>query len=105
MLIASYTITILLATQKVPSFPLRQTYHHERSTSFLKMSKTSDFKDGSEQIENELLWGWATHASESYHDFTVDEALAIRSSLLQWYRSNRFVAISRLMFELSMHSF
>jgi A/G-specific adenine glycosylase len=35
------------------------------------------------------LWDFATHTSASYHDFAPEEAAAIRSALLTWYRANR----------------
>lgn len=45
----------------------------------------------SEAIEEKypILWKWASHDSESFHDFTTEEASLIRSLLLKWYRSNR----------------
>ena len=36
-----------------------------------------------------LLWNFATHTHESYHDFTPKEAKEIRKRLLEWYRANR----------------
>ncbi len=41
------------------------------------------------QAEDNHLWKFATHASETYHDFLPEEAQAIRSALLMWYRANR----------------
>jgi A/G-specific adenine glycosylase len=35
------------------------------------------------------LWKFATHTNDNYHDFTTEEAAAIRSALLTWYRANR----------------
>lgn len=39
--------------------------------------------------DTETLWQFATHTSDTYHDFTPKEAAAIREALLTWYRSNR----------------
>lgn len=36
-----------------------------------------------------LLQNWANHSHADYHNFTDDEAAAIRSALLEWYQSNR----------------
>lgn len=36
-----------------------------------------------------LLWQWASHKDDSYHDFPPDDAVLIRQALLDWYRENR----------------
>lgn len=39
--------------------------------------------------ESSLLWKWASHHDESFHDFTEEEATHIRQALLTWYHSTR----------------
>lgn len=36
-----------------------------------------------------LLQSWTNHTHADYHNFTNDEAVAIRSALLEWYTSHR----------------
>ncbi len=45
--------------------------------------------DGYKHNKSQILWEWATHNDESFHDFSTEEAEAIRSNLLKWYRENR----------------
>jgi len=64
-------------------------------------SDRSDGSDGSDESVDDgakldkrmshrgLLWDWATHDNESFHDFDTDEAAAIRTSLLNWYTLER----------------
>lgn len=39
--------------------------------------------------DTSLLFEWASHDDDSYHDFSPEEAEKIRSSLLTWYHANR----------------
>lgn len=39
--------------------------------------------------KDSLLWEWATHTNESYHNFDPKEAIQIKKALLQWYRTHR----------------
>ncbi len=49
-------------------------------------NQPSSSKDKNRQL---LLWQWATHQHESFHNFNPDEATEIRQCLLEWYRANR----------------
>lgn len=53
------------------------------------MSSTEEKKSDDADIESGILWEFATHTTDKYHDFSPDEAEAIRSQLLRWYRANR----------------
>jgi len=58
-----------------------------RFQSTLQMSSRKE-----KRVESDIdsvLWKWATHTDASYHDFSPEEATAIRSALLTWYRGNR----------------
>lgn len=48
-----------------------------------------DDNDGNNSNDEAMLLEWVTHTSETYHYFTTEEALQIRSALLDWYRVHR----------------
>ena len=52
-------------------------------------SQEGEKRYASAEYDSMLLWSWATHTCESFHNFTPEEATEIRSALLTWYRSNR----------------
>lgn len=58
------------------------------SSNFPKQQPTLE-QENSSSITSSLLYSWATHDDDSFHDFTPSEALAIRKALVKWYRSNR----------------
>ena len=55
-----------------------------QNQSALRMTSTEEKKS-----DGDHLWKFATHTSETYHDFSPEDAAAIRSALLTWYRANR----------------
>jgi len=53
------------------------------------MCSVEEKKSDDTCTESGILWEFATHTTDKYHDFSPDEAAAIRSQLLKWYRANR----------------
>ena len=70
-------------------FPRFRLSHNLQQHSTLQMSSGKERKALDNAIENGILWEFATHTSDKYHDFNPEEAAAIRSTLLKWYRANR----------------
>jgi A/G-specific adenine glycosylase len=68
------------------SFAKLRNYKHH---STLQMSSAEENKSADTNVESGILWEFATHTTDKYHDFSPDEADAIRSQLLKWYRANR----------------
>ena len=103
----SYTITNITST----AFQLRPNFHMNfkpnrfstlsnkaiiKASSSTKIMGKSDHRNkilennnNSKINEDSLLWKWATHTDESYHDFDPEEAIQIKQALLQWYRTHR----------------
>ena len=61
-----------------------------------EVMEISDSSQGGKEVmcstnvyDSMLLWSWATHTCNSFHNFTPEEATEIRSAILTWYRSNR----------------
>jgi len=71
-------------------FTTRLTLHTRNFSSKLLMNGQEVVNDERDSgAHTNLLWEWATHSDEKIHDFTTEEAEAIRSKLLVWYRANR----------------
>jgi len=74
---------------RVSSFYRFRLGHNLQQHSTLKMSSVKGNASDDNAMHSGILWEFATHTSDKYHDFSPEEAAAIRSTLLQWYRANR----------------
>lgn len=59
------------------------------SASIKKAKTTKAALEETEKATASLLQTWAAHSHASFHDFSPEEAKAIRCSLLNWYREHR----------------
>jgi hypothetical protein len=66
------------------SIPLRQTHIATMSRKSTSSASLNDLID-----KESILWKWACHDNDAFHDFSPEQASEIRESLLTWYRANR----------------
>lgn len=78
------------STTSVTLFSDNKNMLEEKSSRDVLYAKEENMSESTtDKITNSHLWKFATHTSDKYHDFTMEEAVAIRSALLTWYRANR----------------
>lgn len=66
------------------SIPLRQTHIAIMGRKSASSVSLNEFID-----KDSILWKWACHDNDAFHDFSPEQASEIRQSLLTWYRANR----------------
>ena len=88
--IAAFTTTRLEMAKGTgePQQVEKKTRTTEKTTGKIKR-QTEEGTPLSSSSSNSILHSWATHTNDSFHDFTPEEAKAIRQSLLNWYATNR----------------
>jgi A/G-specific adenine glycosylase len=59
------------------------------SASIKKAKTTKATLEETEKATASLLQSWAAHSHASFHDFSPEDAKAIRRALLNWYRKHR----------------
>mmetsp|Transcript_12881 Transcript_12881/g.19961 ORF Transcript_12881/g.19961 Transcript_12881/m.19961 type:complete len:619 (+) Transcript_12881:197-2053(+) len=90
MVLSYYMLFLVLANIKNSVYPFVPSRRGPRIINLPMMSVRG--KSSLTQLvfnESNILWEWASHSNESFHDFEREEAIQIREALLKWYRSNR----------------
>ena len=88
--IRDYTSTSSSSSISMSTTRRRRPSGSESTSAQNNAKKTRGNRQKEEEMKpTTLLQSWAAHTHESFHDFSPEETMAIRRSLLLWYKANR----------------